>query len=349
MDTNTSNGGEIMRKKVLEALIASIRNDRSVTWFADEIKKKKNELVDFIYRATLVDESLWFGIKPYFVGSENVIRIISKSTELNTKKQLLPVQFFSSTKMTIPYRYVAPEFVLSGRNGEIEAKKLLNERYAGKFKGFESGKICWDILPVFGVTPDLILARRKSCKELATINLDNPHILGVAEVKTTTLSETRDYVGNSAREWIKATRSGGQQSEFCFNSKSKRENFFKNRPHYTSESDFDVLKTKFLNVSWKVCYGEGEYSELQGNNVLIKPFSGKVGRQLFAEMLTIAPFVSHETVFGQIMLINLNPDQSFDSCIFATVKLPKRLLLRTREKIVTEFYNLFYSDLCFDS
>lgn len=333
-----------MIDSVLSNLIVALQNDKRISWIFNDITQKMsvNEFVHLIYKLTLRDESLWFNIKPYFVGSENIIRLVSKHTGYSVKHSILPIHFISSTKPFTPKNDVPAEFVISGLKGELEGLKLLNERLKGKFKGFESGKIPWDNLPCVAVTPDLILGRRKTCEKITHIDLANPDILGVAEIKTALLSQSKreSFVDDdTAGSWMKKTRSVGQQLEFC--PKGKREDIFKTCPDYMSSYDFTILKKKFLKAKWKAVYGQN-YKDIAGDDVVIKPLTGKVSRQLFSEMLSIAPHVHASSVFGLLMFVNLNADdQSFESCFFARVKVPKDVLMRIRVGIVEKFYHLY--------
>ena len=353
---------------LLHNLIVNLNKNRNLACIFDQYKygdsdyffyNKNNigidEFIRLIYEKTKYNEDLWVGVKPYFVGSENILRIVSENTFLKSKNKILPIYFNNSTKpkSVIQRGIIPPKFILSGSQGESEAIRLINntaKQNKKKLKAFRCGKIVWDICPCFAVTPDLILVRASKCGYLPELDLDlfNPYILGVTEVKTALTSTIRrpDEI-TSAKKWIEIARSNGQQQEFCEN--TDIDYVFKKQPKYViSPSSYEEIKACVKRVRWKVhiakTHGQ-KFIKLNSVGVLIKPFTGKVSRQLFSEMLSIAPYVKKRFVIGRLMLVNLidggNNRFVYDSCITATLKVPKETLMNIRLGIANAFYTEF--------
>ena len=162
----------------------------------------------------------------------------------------------------------------------------------------------------------------------------------MAEVKTTVLKHNADYRGNDLQKWIEK-RSLSQQKEFI----NKRRVGLKKPNWIKSQEVFDsLLYHVAATIKWRAYFNKNEYVDLvdHNENVSLNLVTGRVGRQLLAEMLSIAPKVEKSKyVTGSVYLVNLKQDFSYDSCIYCRIKVPKDVLYNILDDISRIFYDRF--------
>lgn len=332
-----------------QLLLRAIQSDPSVASAFADMDPESTPLIQFIYTlfdVTAYDKDVWSNLKKYFVGNQHVFQVITSSRDV--ARALLPTQYVASTKSILSAASSANQIphVMErlGKSGEIYAVKLLNLKSSQPFYGAHSGKIVFIDLPIFGVTPDLLLlAKEDSSKSYpcdVAAKLDDPSIRGVLEVKAHQVATTQlAATATSAEQWIRATRAKGQAGELTY----KKKNYQFPRPNWIDEADFKVCCAAIRSTRWHMDFPEDR--DLDADSTCIKLFSGAIGRQLLAEMMAIVPHVQNcPLVTGKLVLINLFEDD-LDGCVTGTLEIPRTTLLNMCQSLRRAFDQQYGEDI----
>ena len=342
---------------IIQHTVDKIKEQNNLRWIWTEYfenKKLQNthEFAAKIYEITSVfSRTVWVDLKPYFVGSENVIQIVSPKVKKDTLFRLLPVQFdqYSTKRSSLSIINIQPQFVIDGFEGEQCVLDKFNDMAkSGDLMLKKSGKICFLEQPLLSATPDYILTPINN-NEIYHNLFDQQYCviaesLGIGECKSRILPNPISPSNlHSAKDWITMTKSKDQQKSFLIH---RHCTWDKHLPNSLGlQNELDDLKCSIDATHWSVLYNNQTF-HLLSDDVTINLLGDKIGRQILAEAMAIEPFIKGDNIVCRLYLPNFvkNQNQTLElhSCIYCEFHLKRTTVSSIRKSVSFSFSTFLY-------